>query len=119
MKNLKSIIAIIAITLATTFSATATEKKTETAKEKAKISNILRTEIVSMLGNEIQVELEDTTSAEISFMINNENEVIIVSVDSEVTEFSSFVKNKLNYKKISVKGTKKGEIYRIPVKLKA
>ncbi|APZ46877.1 hypothetical protein BW723_11545 [Polaribacter reichenbachii] len=117
MKNLKSIIAIIAITLATTFSATATEKKNET--EKAKVSSKLRTEIVSMLGNEIQLELEDTTSARISFMINNDNEVVIVSVDSEVSEFSSFVKTKLNYKKVKVKGTKKGEIYRIPVKLKA
>lgn len=115
MKNLKSIIAIIAISLATTFSATATEKE----KTKSKISNKLRTEIVSMLGTEIQVELKDTTSAEIAFMINNENEVVIVSVDSKVDEFSSFVKTKLNYKKVKVKGTKKGEIYRIPVKLKA
>ncbi len=117
MKNLKSIIAIIAISLATTFSATATE--TEKGKAKSKISNKLRTEIVSMLGTEIQVELEDTTSAEIAFMINNDNEVVIVSVDSKVDEFSSFVKTKLNYKKVKVKGTKKGEIYRIPVKLKA
>ena len=113
MRNLKSIIAIIAITLATTFSATATEK------ESSKITKKLRTELVSMLGDKIQLELKETTSAEISFIINNKNEVVIVSVDSKVSAFNSHVKSKLNYKKINVKGVKKGEVYRIPVKIKA
>tara|TARA_R110002126_G_scaffold291243_1_gene451269 strand:+ start:187 stop:531 length:345 start_codon:yes stop_codon:yes gene_type:complete len=111
MRNLKSIITIIAISLATTFSTTATEK------ESSKIKKELRTEIVSMLGKKIQVEVKESSSAEISFMVNNKNEVIIVSVDSEVNEFNSMVKRKLNYKKINVKGVQKGEIYIIPVKI--
>lgn len=113
MRKLKSIITIIAISLATTFSTTATEK------EPSKITKELRTELVSMLGNKIQVELKESTTGEISFMVNNKNEVIIISVDSKVDEFNSMVKNKLNYKKITVKGVKKGEIYRIPVKINA
>lgn len=113
MRNLKSIIAIIAISLATTFSTAATEK------ESSKITKKLRTEIVSMLGKKIQLELKETSSAEISFMINNKNEVIVLSVDSENKQFSSFVKNKLNYKKITVKGIQKGEIYKLPVKINA
>lgn len=113
MKNLKTIITIIAISLATTFSTAASEK------DSSKITKNLRTEIISMLGSKIDVELKNTTTAEISFMINNKNEVVIVSVDSKVEEFNSFVKNKLNYKKIDVKGAKKGEIYRVPVKLNA
>lgn len=113
MRNLKSIIAIIAISLVTTFSATATEKKP------SKITKKLRSELVSMLGNKIQAEVKETTSAEISFIVNNQNEVIIVSVDSKLNAFNEHVKSKLNYKKISVKGVKKGEIYRIPVTIKA
>jgi hypothetical protein len=116
MRNLKSIIAIIAISLATTFSANATEKE---PTKKAKTTKNLRTELVSMLGKTIQLELKEDTSARISFMVNNENEVIIVSVDSKISEFNSFVKRKLNYKKIKSKGVKKGEIYRIPVRINA
>ena len=52
-------------------------------------------------------------------MINNKNELVVVSVDSNVSEFQSIVKNKLNYKKLNFKGAKKGEIYKVPVKIKA
>ncbi len=109
MKKLKSIIAIIAISLATTFSATASEK------EPSKITKELRTEIVELLGNRIPVEITKTEKVAVSFMINNENEIIVISVDSDVADFSSYIKKKLNYKKITVKGTIKGEIYKIPV----
>lgn len=117
MKNLKSIIAILAISLATTFSTNATEKDFD--KESKKITQKLRTEIVSMLGSTLELDLKSSSTAEVSFMVNNDNELVVVSVDSKVREFKSMVKNKLNYKKINVKGAKKGEIYRIPVKLKA
>ena len=112
MKNLKTVITIIAISLATTFSTVAGDKKS------SKIKKELRTEIVSMIGDEINIEFNKTCSAEISFMINNKNELIVVSVDCASKEFNSYVKRKLNYKKINVKGTKKGEIYRVPVTLK-
>lgn len=117
MRNLKSIIAILAISLATTFSTTATEK--EPSKKSKEVTKNLRTEIVSMLGTTVELNLKASSIAEISFMVNNDNEVVVVSVDSKVSDFKSIVKNKLNYKKIDVKGAKKGEIYRVPVKLKA
>jgi hypothetical protein len=112
MKNLKTIIAILAISLATTFSTTATEKSP------SKITKQMRTEVVSMLGNNLNIEFDtSTTSAEVSFMINSKNEIVVVNVKSKVNEFNSYVKNKLNYKKINVKGIKKGKIYIIPVKI--
>ena len=113
MRNLKSIIAIVAISLATTFSTNAIEKGPK------KITQKLRTEIVSMLGNTIELDLKSNQKAEISFMINSKNELVVFSVDSSVNGFQSIVKNKLNYKKINVKGAKVGEIYTVPVKLRA
>ena len=111
MKNLKSIIAILAISLATTFSTSASEKNpTDITKE-------IRTEIVSMLGNEISLELKESSSAEVSFMINNDNEIVIITVDSKIDNLKSIIKHKLNYKKITVKGVKKGEIYIMPLKI--
>ncbi|WP_405606173.1 hypothetical protein [Polaribacter sp. Asnod1-A03] len=112
MKNLKSIIVIFAISLSTIFSMNATEKDNLKTKE-------LRIEIISYLGNTISLELEKTSTAEISFMINNDNEIVIISVNSDVDALNTIIKSKLNYKKVNVKGTKKGEIYKMPLRINA
>ncbi len=111
MRNLKSIIAILLFSLTISFSANATEK------DPSKITSELRSEIMKFLGNKIPLELKNTSTAEVSFMINNENELVVISVDSDLTDFNSFVKSKLNYMKVVTKGIQKGEIYRIPVKI--
>lgn len=113
MRNLKTIIAILAISIATTFSTTASEKNP------SKITKELRTEIVSMLGNKISVDINKNCTAEISFLINNQNEIVIISVDSSIDNLKSVIKHKLNYKKVSVKGTNKGEVYKMPLKINA
>ena len=110
MKKLQSIITILAISLSTIYSANATEVNPSKTKQ-------LRTEIVSILGNKISVELNKPSTAEISFLINNQNEIVIISVDSDVDELNTIIKGKLNYKKVHVKGTKKGEIYKIPLRI--
>ncbi|WP_405606174.1 hypothetical protein [Polaribacter sp. Asnod1-A03] len=112
MKNIKSIITIFAISLSTVFSMNATENDKPESKE-------LRTEIVSFLGDNISIELEKSSTAEVSFIINNNNEIVIISVDSDIKELNSFIKTKLNYKKLDTKGTKKGEIYKMPLKINA
>lgn len=113
MKKLKSIIVILAISIATTFSVSANEVNP------SKITKHLRNQIVSLLGEKVSLEIEKTGTAEVSFLINNKNEIVIISVDSKLSSFNSFVKNKLNYKKINTKGISRGEIYRMPIKILA
>jgi hypothetical protein len=111
MRNLKSIIAILLFSLSISFSSNAIEK------DPSKVTSELRSEIINILGNKILLELNTSSTAEVSFMINNKNELVIISVDSNLNEFNSFVKNKLNYKKITTKGIQKGEIYKMPIKI--
>ncbi|MCI2228088.1 hypothetical protein MC378_02835 [Polaribacter sp. MSW13] len=113
MKSLKTFIAVIAISLSTVFSTSATEKNP------SEITKELRIEIVSILGDKIPVTFNKPTTVEVSFMINNRNEIVIISVDSDISEFSSFIKKKLNYKKLDIKSVKKGEIYKMPIKIKS
>ncbi|QOD61298.1 hypothetical protein H9I45_02290 [Polaribacter haliotis] len=113
MKNFKTIIAIIAISLSTVFSASANDIDPKTNKE----TKALRTEIVAFIGNKISIEVEKITTAEVSFVINNKNEVVVLSVSSKNSELNSFLKKKLNYKKVVAKGIKKGEIYIMPLKV--
>lgn len=111
MKTLKTIITIIAISLSTVFSVAATEK------EPTNTNKSLRTELVSLLGDKIPLDIDRSYSAEISFIVNNENEVIVISVDSKVSSFVKYAKTRLNYKKINTKNIKKGEVYRMPIKI--
>ncbi|MGB0892554.1 MAG: hypothetical protein ACPGUU_09400, partial [Flavobacteriaceae bacterium] len=56
-------------------------------------------------------------SAEVSFVLSDNNELVVLSVKSEHKAVDKFVKSKLNYKKIRVTGIKKGEVYRMPLKI--
>lgn len=112
MKNLKSIITIFAISLSTVFAASASEKNP------SKVTKELRTEIVSMLGKKIPIEFKKAEKVELSFMINKQNELVVLTVDSNQTEFNTYVKSKLNYKKLNAVGAKQGEVYKVPVTLK-
>jgi hypothetical protein len=38
-------------------------------------------------------------------------------VDSKVSSFIKYAKSRLNYKKINTKNIKKGEVYRMPIKI--
>ena len=114
MKKLRLIITVISISLFATFSLNANEKTSPLVKKE------LRTQIVSMIGTKVSLgflELKKETSANISFVINDKNELVVLSVDSINEEVSSFVKSKLNYKKIAVNGVKKGEVYSLLLKI--
>ena len=115
MKKLKLTITAIALCFATiTASATETPSTTkETNKAfRSKIVNLIGTEAPSYLTNGKDV------TAKLSLMLNNKNQVIVVSVDSKSDTVEEYVKSKLNYQEIKVKGLKKGEIYRVPLTIK-
>jgi type 1 fimbria pilin len=101
----------MAISLSTVFSASATTSNPENGIK------ALRTELSSFIGKNIPIELNKATTAEVSFIVNNKNEVVVLSVDSRNSELNYFLKHKLNYKKITTKGVKKGKVYKIPLKV--
>lgn len=112
MKNLKTIIAVVALSLATVLPAAANTNPSTKKEGKSE----LRTTIVSLLGTH-KYKLNKTVEAQVSVMLNNENELIVVEVTSNDKSVASFVKAKLNYKKVEVTGIKKGAVYRIPLKM--
>ena len=73
-----------------------------------------------LLGSEFPDYLTDgkNLTADISLMLNNKNELIVVSTSSNKESLDNFLKSKLNYQKINVKGLKKGQIYKVPFTIK-
>lgn len=114
MKNLKRIIAVVAIGLLTVLPTSANTNTEPTTKD---AKTILRTEIVTLLGNHSYNLSDKTLEAQVSVMLNSKNELVVISVSSDSETVASYVKAKLNYKKITVKGISKGTVYIIPLKM--
>ena len=117
MKKLKLTITAIALCFATL---TASAAETTTTPSNKEANKAFRSKIVSLIGSEAPSYLtqgKDVT-AKLALMLNNKNQVIVVSVDSKSGNVEEYVKSKLNYQKIDVKGLKKGEIYRVPLTIR-
>jgi len=87
-------------------------------KENPKVNKQLRDQIVKMLGKTTNVILTDKVEAEVVFTLNDKSEIVILSVNSENKKFDSFVKSRLNYKKVTVKVLNQGDIFRLPLIIK-
>ena len=116
MKNFKTIIAILAISIASVLPASAiTNTEINPASKAAK--TILRAEIVELLGHhEYNFDIK-VLEAQVSVMLNNKNELVVLDVKTDSKTVAKFVKSKLNYKKVNVKGIKKRTVFRIPLKM--
>ena len=78
----------------------------------------LRVEIVDLIGSNLNANMKAPEyAAEVLFTVNNNRELIVLSVDTENTQLESYLKRKLNYKKVNHKPNKNGEIYLLPVKM--
>ena len=110
MKNLKLFIATIALVFAVQVSANNEEPLVPNAQ--------LRAELVDLMGSNVPFELENSElTAEVLFTVNSHGEVVIIQVVSENPAAVKLIKNKINYKKVSHRTTKPGEIYLMPVRI--
>jgi len=109
MKNLK----ILALLIVFAFSAVSF-----TTKENPEVKKQLHDQIVKMLGKTTDLNLADKAEAEVVFTLNNKSEIVIISVNSENKLLDSFVKSRLNYKKVDVKALNQGDIYKLPLIIK-
>jgi hypothetical protein len=59
----------------------------------------------------------DQYNADVLFTVTADKELIVLSVDSNSDQLESYLKAKLNYKKVNHRPSKHGEIYLLPVKM--
>ena len=110
MKNLKLFIAAFALVFAVQVSANNEEPIRATAQ--------LQSELIELLGSEVPFQLEEgELTAEVLFTVNQNGEVIILEIISENAAAEKHIKRRINYKKVSHRAEKKGEIYMMPVRI--
>lgn len=77
----------------------------------------LRTEIASHLENlDLENLADESATMKVKFMVNDKNEVIVLSVDNE--SFDSTIKTRLNYQKLDTDGVVKNTVISVPITLK-
>ncbi len=115
MKNFKLFIAVLTLTI---FSATASTNNNLFLEENpVKPNEVLRSEIANLIGNDFPYEFEKENLVEVIFTLNSDNELIVISTNANHKEIDYFIKNKLNYKKVSFKLNKNDNIYLIPIRI--
>lgn len=72
-------------------------------------------ELGELLENPAFLVLEDT-DAYVTFMINDEDEIVVLSVKTENEQIEKFVKSRLNYQKLE-NSLEHGKEYKVPVKI--
>lgn len=113
MNTLKFKTLIVAFLLGFSSIASASNEKPVDKKE----IMISITKDVEKLLKKSDLELKITETATVKIMINSKNEIVVLSVDTDNNQVDSFVKSRLNYKKVSAKAT--SEVYTLPIKVLA
>jgi|TARA_R110002110_G_scaffold67094_21_gene183370 hypothetical protein len=110
MKKLSVILVAFALLLGTNVTAAVAGLDKE---KKVTISQ----EIGDLLTN-ADMELDYDVNADVTFTINGEGEIVVLTVDTMDSSIESFIKSRLNYKKLQNELIE-GEEYKVPIIMKA
>ena len=61
--------------------------------------------------------INEDIKAMVSFTVNKKNQIVVLSVDTKNDSVELYIKNRLNYKKLSQLILNKSRIYELPVRL--
>lgn len=76
-------------------------------------------QITEILSDNAFTEEDTGLRAQVRFTLNNESEIVILSVDTESDKFEYFVKSKLNYHIMQENDVEEGKMYTVSVRLKS
>ena len=70
------------------------------------------------LLTDADMELKSDVNANVTFMINEEGEIVVLTIDTNDLAIEKFIKSRLNYKTLQNKLIA-GEEYKVPIIMKA
>ena len=83
--------------------------------EKPKPGKSLTHQIKELIGHDaIEVQNSDL-KGKILFTINEDREIVVLSVQADTEEMEVMIKNRLNYKKVTIPTWEEGKKYVVPV----
>ena len=79
----------------------------------------LSTQISKILSDNEFSDSQVNMTAQVRFTVNKDGEIVVLSVDTESPTFESFVKGRLNYKKVGQANFKEGKLFTVSVRIVA
>jgi uncharacterized protein YpmB len=107
MKTIKSILVAFVLVCMTSMSAANNPSDNKKAIQQAS------EEIAEMLKSP-SFEVTEKLTTQVSLFVNNENELVVLSVNTDNKELENYVKARLNYQKLSY-GLEQGKEYKLPL----
>lgn len=110
MKTIKALLLVVAIALSS--SLYANDKPTKDT------SSAISQEIGQLLKNP-DFTVENDILANVKVFFNDDNEIVVLTVNSESKDIDSYIKSRLNYKELSNDVNNKNRYYIVPVRITA
>jgi hypothetical protein len=109
MKTIKTLLLVVALTFSSVLVASTNveDKRTE--------SDVITSEIGKLLKSP-SFDVKEEFVTNVTFTVNNYNEMVVLSVNSNNLRVASYIKSRLNYKKIPLDQVNK-IIYTVPVRI--
>ncbi len=107
MKNVSVILVAVVLLFGTSISTAAVETEKEKLSPSQEISKLLKNP---------NFLVENDVDANVTFVVNEDNEMVILTVETEDSTIEGYIKNRLNYEKLEAVLVE-GKEYKIPVRL--
>ncbi|WP_459209958.1 hypothetical protein [Aquimarina rhabdastrellae] len=72
---------------------------------------------IGVLLKDPSFKIEEDIKAQVTFTLNKDNEIVVLSVESESVQVEGYIKNRLNYQKVKTSEKNSMIAYQIPVRI--
>lgn len=110
MKTIKTLLLVLAITFTSVLSANTNPTHAE--------PDVLTKEIATLLKNPKFRVAEDLV-ANVTFILNEDQEIVVLNVDTKSEVLESFIKSRLNYNKLDGNINSVNKTFEVPVRITA
>ena len=110
MKQLKTLLLAVLITASSVLSASNEDKKADSVVITEEIGNLLK---------DPSFLVDKDIVADVTLILNKNNEIVVLSVDSNELYVENFIKSRLNYKELPATFISKERTFKVPVRVTA
>lgn len=112
MRQLKTLLLVVALTFSSVLLASTTPE------DRATESVAITTQVGKLLKNP-NFQVEKDIIANVKITLNKNNEMVVLSVDSEEKYVANFIKSRLNYAELSTEVNSLEKTFIVPVRVTA
>lgn len=112
MRKIQILLLIVAVSFSSLLSAN--NNPTKRKLEPAKITNA-----IGKLLEKPTLDIKDDITANVTIALNKNNEIVVLSVDTENSWVTSYIKERLNYQKLENLTIRQNKTFVVPVRITA